>query len=120
MRKWRSRFLAARLDGLGNEPRPGVPRTITDAQAEEAVVRTLEEVPEGATHWSERELARRVGISPTSFPPCRRPARKFGGFRRARGPYLRQLGYETSRLSRVPLLRSQMSYRYPLPGRPRS
>jgi transposase len=63
---WRARFLARRLDGLGDEPRPGVPRTITDAQVEEVVVRTLEEVPEGATHWSKRELARRVGISPTS------------------------------------------------------
>src|SRR6201981_2514148 len=64
--KWRSRFLAKRLDGLSDEPRPGVPRTITDAQVEEVVVRTLEEVPEGATHWSKRELARQVGISPTS------------------------------------------------------
>src|SRR5215467_13624152 len=64
--KWRIRFLARRLDGLGDEPRPGVPRTITDAQVEEVVVRTLEEVPEGATHWPERELARQVGISPTS------------------------------------------------------
>ena len=54
------------LDGLADEPRPGVPRTITDAQVEEVVVRTLEEVPEGATHWSKRELARQVGISPTS------------------------------------------------------
>ena len=64
--KWRARFLARRLDGLGDEPRPGVPRTITDAQIEEVVVRTLEEVPEGATHWSKRELARRVGLSPTT------------------------------------------------------
>ena len=63
---WRARFLARRLDGLHDEPRPGVPRTITDAQVEEVVVRTLEETPEGATHWSKRELARRVGISPTS------------------------------------------------------
>lgn len=29
-------------------------------------MRTLEEVPDGATHWSKRELAKRVGISPTS------------------------------------------------------
>ena len=29
-------------------------------------MRSLEEVPEGATHWSKRELARQVGISPTS------------------------------------------------------
>src|SRR5260370_26268816 len=64
--KWRARFLAGRLDGLPDEPRPGVPRTITDAQVEEVVVRTLEEVPDGATHWSKRELAARVGISPTS------------------------------------------------------
>src|SRR5215831_10561887 len=63
---WRARFLSRRLDGLHDEPRPGVPRTITDAQVEEVVVRTLEEVPAGATHWSKRELARRVGISPTS------------------------------------------------------
>ena len=66
VRKWRARFLAGRLDGLGDEPRPGVPRTITDGQVEEVVVRTLEEIPEGATHWSKRELARQVGISPTS------------------------------------------------------
>ena len=67
VRKWRDRFLAARLDGLGDEPRPGVPRTIADAQVEEVVVvQTLEEVPEGAAHWSKRELARRAGISPTS------------------------------------------------------
>ncbi len=66
VRKWRTRFLARRLHGLGVEPRPEVPRTITDAQVEEVVVRTLEEVPEGATHWSKREMARAVGISPTS------------------------------------------------------
>ncbi|MFJ1972006.1 helix-turn-helix domain-containing protein [Streptomyces sp. NPDC087903] len=35
--RWRTRFLADRLDGLSDEPRPGVPRTITDAQVEEVV-----------------------------------------------------------------------------------
>ncbi len=43
-----------------------MPRTISDAQVEEVIVRTLEEVPEGATHWSKRELARQAGISPSS------------------------------------------------------
>jgi len=64
--RWRARFLRDRLDGLTDDPRPGVPRTITDAQVEEVVVLTLEEVPEGGTHWSKRELARRTGISPAS------------------------------------------------------
>src|SRR5215475_9271728 len=36
--RWRARFLRERLDGLADEPRPGVPRTITDAQAEKVVV----------------------------------------------------------------------------------
>src|SRR5712671_7061058 len=56
VRKWRTRFLARRLDGLGDEPPPGVPRTISDAQVDEGALGPLEEVPEGATHWSKREL----------------------------------------------------------------
>jgi len=64
--KWRNRFVRDRFAGLSDEPRPGVPRTIMDAQVEQVVVTTLEEVPEGATHWSKRELAKRVGISPTT------------------------------------------------------
>ena len=40
--KWRTRFLAALVDGLADEPRPGAPRRITDAQVEDVVVRTLE------------------------------------------------------------------------------
>jgi transposase len=48
--KWRARFVRERLGGLTGEPRPGVSRTITDAQVEEVVVRTLEEVPGGSMH----------------------------------------------------------------------
>jgi transposase len=64
--RWRARLLAARLDGLSGEPRPGVPRAVTDAQAEEVVVGTVEEAPAGSAHWSKRELAARAGISPSS------------------------------------------------------
>ena len=39
--KWRGRFVRQRLEGLSDEPRPGRPRTITDEQVEEVVIRTL-------------------------------------------------------------------------------
>jgi transposase len=61
--KWRQRYLAAGLDGLLDEPRPGRPRTISDAQVEEVVVRTLETMPKDATHWSTRSLAAELGLS---------------------------------------------------------
>ena len=40
--RWRGRFLAKRLDGLLDEPRPGAPRRITDAQVERLIMETLE------------------------------------------------------------------------------
>ena len=63
VRKWRSRFAEYRLDGLIDEPRPGKPRTITDEQVEEVIVKTLESTPKDATHWSTRSLAREVGLT---------------------------------------------------------
>src|SRR4051794_13755497 len=52
VRKWRNRFAELRLDGLSDEPRPGRPRTISDRQVEDVIVRTLETTPNAATHWS--------------------------------------------------------------------
>ena len=63
VRKWRSRFAEYRLDGLLDERRPGKPRTITDEQVEEVVVKTLESTPKDATHWSTRSMAREVGLT---------------------------------------------------------
>ena len=61
--QWRSRFVEDRLDGLLDEPRPGRPRTVTDVQVEEVIVKTLESVPSNATHWSTRSMAAEVGLS---------------------------------------------------------
>lgn len=61
--KWRARFLEQRLDGLLDEPRPGAPRKISDADVERAITMTLETMPEGATHWSTRSLSRKTGLS---------------------------------------------------------
>ena len=61
--KWRSRFVAHRLDGLLDEPRPGAPRTVSDEEVERVVTLTLESTPRGATHWSTRGMAGHVGLS---------------------------------------------------------
>jgi transposase len=59
--KWRGRFAPRRREGLSDEPRPGVARTITDEQVERVIVKTLEETPWDATHWSTRSMARATG-----------------------------------------------------------
>ena len=61
--KWRRRFLQRRLDGLSDDPRPGVPRSVSDDTVEEIVRRTIEETPVDATHWSTRSMAAQVGVS---------------------------------------------------------
>jgi transposase len=65
--KWRTRFATRRLEGLSDEPRPGVPRSITDEQVEQVIVKTLEETPTDATHWSTRQMARATGMSQTAI-----------------------------------------------------
>jgi transposase len=62
-RKWRTRFVTHRLDGLLDEPRPGRPRVVGDERIEELIVATLETAPKDATHWSTRSMAEHLGLS---------------------------------------------------------
>jgi transposase len=63
---WRRRFVERRPEGLADEPRPGAPRKITDADVERVVTRTLETKPKAATHWSTRGMAEAAGLSQSS------------------------------------------------------
>ena len=64
--KWRSRFLEHRLDGLTDEPRPGAPRKVSDADVERVITATLESTPRDATHWSTRSMAKTAKMSATT------------------------------------------------------
>ena len=57
VRIWRNRFAERRLDGLVDEPRPGRPRTVSDADVERLITETLGTAPKDATHWSTRSMA---------------------------------------------------------------
>jgi transposase len=61
--KWHSRFIELRLDGLHDEPPPGAPRSIGDDDVEAVIVKTLEETPKEATHWSTPSMAKATGMS---------------------------------------------------------
>ena len=89
--KWRKRFLLLRLDGLLDEPRPGTPRRLSDAEVERVLAHTLETQPQAATHWSTRSLAQATGLSQSSIS---RIWRAFS---------LRPHRSETFKLSRDPL-----------------
>ena len=65
--KWRSRFVAKRLSSLGDAPRPGAPRKISDAQIERVLTKTLESRPLQVTHWSTRSMAKESGLTPDAI-----------------------------------------------------
>jgi transposase len=65
--RWRGRFAKRGIDGLHDEPRPGQPRKVTDEDVERVIVKTLEEQPPNATHWSTRSMAQATGMSQTAI-----------------------------------------------------
>ncbi|MCX5115535.1 helix-turn-helix domain-containing protein [Streptomyces sp. NBC_00378] len=100
--RWRSRFVQYRIAGLGDMPRPGGPRTVTDEQVAAVVTKTLESTPANATHWSTRAMAKEMGLSQSSVS---RIWRAFGlqphraeAFKLSTDPAARQQGRPSDRV----------------------
>src|SRR5436309_13178737 len=67
----RKRFLKGGVDALFDERRPGAPRKIGDEHIERVIVATLERRPAGATHWSTRMMAKKLGFSQSAISRSR-------------------------------------------------
>jgi transposase len=63
---WRNRFAEHRMDGIYDEPRPGAPRRIGDEEIAATIGKTLETLPQGATHWGLRTMAKEIGHAPSA------------------------------------------------------
>ena len=67
VRRWRRRCAANGVDGLLKDAtRPPGRKPLTARKIKQVVNLTLNEKPPDATHWSERTMAARAGIAPSS------------------------------------------------------
>ncbi len=61
--KWVSRFLKYGLPGLGDAPRSGQPKKLSESKIKEILRMTVESIPHEATHWSIRLMAKYAGVT---------------------------------------------------------
>jgi len=67
VRRWRRRYAAKGVNGLLKDAtRPPGRKPLTARKIKQVVNLTLNEKPPDATHWSERTMAARAGIAPSS------------------------------------------------------
>src|ERR1700730_16470393 len=67
VRRWRRRYAAKGVDGLLKDAtRPPGRKPLTGRKIKQVVNLTLNEKPPDATHWSERTMAARAGLAPSS------------------------------------------------------
>lgn len=61
--KWRQRYRAVGIDGLRDAPRSGKPSVITASQKAMVIQKACEQPKGGYTNWSQKRIAKEVGIS---------------------------------------------------------
>jgi DNA-binding GntR family transcriptional regulator/transposase len=84
--KWRARFLAERLDGLHERPRPGRPPAADENTVAHVLVRTLTPPPGAGRAWSTRSMAAETGLSQSTVSRIWRTYRVHPGTRTTVGP----------------------------------
>jgi hypothetical protein len=65
--RWRARFIARRLEGLHDDPRPGRPPSIRLDQVEDVIMATLGSGPGKDARWSRTSMAARTGLSKSTI-----------------------------------------------------
>lgn len=62
----RRRFEAGKVDGLADQPRPGRGNNVPESVVRRVVATVMSPPPSGHSHWSTRQLGRRVGLGRTT------------------------------------------------------
>lgn len=62
--EWRRRYQKSGIAGLSDMPRSGQPRKLSSADAARILDLTVHTIPQEATHWSQRLMAKAANVTP--------------------------------------------------------